>query len=271
MKRSQLAINTVSLRGEFAEILDGVAEAGFAQIEFHLAQVKSFLTNRTLEDLKGSLRESGLTCIGGFEGGIDASATPEAAANNALLVENARLLSELGGGVTQSLIVGTNMPLGADCVKHYAQVVGEVAGQMAPLGVNLLLEFNWGAVKTLPLAAEIVRQSGAANAGVLFDPAHFYCTPTKMEDLTPENVATIKHVHVNNMRRKAAELSNCNSDRLLPDDPDGVLDLKSIFGLLETHGYRGIYSMEMFSDELWALPPQQAAQQMFESLLSLCD
>jgi sugar phosphate isomerase/epimerase len=76
-------------------------------------------------------------------------------------------------------------------------------------------------------------------------------------------------VHVDDMRDKPAELSNCNSDRVLPGQ--GILDLRALFGRLEEHGYRGLYSIEMFSEELWAMPAEQAAQQMYDSLLPLCD
>lgn len=280
MKEHQLGLNTVSLRGNFLEIVDGVAAAGFQNIEFRLAGVKGFLQTHEIGALKTVLRERGLKCIGGFEGNLQAFSDAETqAANQAQILENARLLAELGDGTPQNLVVGTDSKtIGTleNPLERYAQVVGEIARKIAPMNVNLLIEFNWGAVKTLPLAAQIARQSGAANAGVLFDPAHFYCTPTKSEDLTPENVATIKHVHLNTMRRQPAELSNANSDRLLPDDPGGALDLKSLFGTLENHGYNGYFSIEMFSEALWAMSPAQAARRMFESrmfesLQGLCE
>lgn len=268
MKQSQLALNTVSLRGDFLDMLDGVAAAGFQNIEFQLGQVKEWLQNHDISALKQQLRERGLTCVGGFDCGIEPF-SDHWPANRAQHIANARIFAELGEGTPQSMVVGTDYnPIGEleNPLERYAEAVAEVAGEIAPLGVNLLLEFNWGAVKTLPLAAQIARQSGAANAGVLFDPAHFYCTPTKTEDLTPENVALIRHVHVNNMRRKAAELSDCNSDRLLPDDPAGALDVKALFAKIEANGYNGLFSIEMFSKELWAMPPSEAAKRMFDSL-----
>ena len=150
-----------------------------------------------------------------------------------------------------------------------ANGIRAVAGRIAPYGVNILIEFNWSpVVKSLRTASEIVRRSGASNAGVLFDPAHYHCTPTKFDQLTPENVATIKHVHVNDMCDKPGELSNCNDDRELPGK--GILDLHAIFGRIEELGYRGDFSIEMFNKTLWELPPAEAARQMYESLLPLC-
>jgi sugar phosphate isomerase/epimerase len=150
-------------------------------------------------------------------------------------------------------------------------MLAEVAAETAPLNVHVLLEFNWGSIKSVAAAAEIVRLSGAANAGVLFDPAHYYCTPSKLDQLTMENIATIKHVHVDNMRPIPPEISNCNSDRVLPDDPSGALDLKELFGRLEAGGYDGNFSIEMFSKELWAMEASVAAKRMYESLQVLLD
>jgi len=271
MKQQQLALNTVSLRGEFVDVLDAVAGAGFPLIEFPVGQVKDYLREHPLSDVVSLLQAHDLTCVGGFYGGLEIS-EEKWPANKATHVEIARILAELGGGTTQNMVVGTDgrsLWDIEDPIATYAGKVADLAGEIAPLGVNLLIEFNWGAVKTLTLAAEIARQSGAANAGVLFDPAHYYCTPTKLADLTPENVAAIKHVHVNNMRRKPADLSNCNSDRLLPDDPAGAIDLKELFGALENNGYQGVFAIEMFSEELWSLTPAEAAGRMYRSLLSL--
>jgi sugar phosphate isomerase/epimerase len=271
MKQSQLGINTVSVSGELPDILEACGAGGFKNVEFFLGQVKGYLSQgHTLGEVGDLLRRYDLRCIGGFETGLEAFAEAEAqAANHAHIVQNARLLAELGDGTPQNLVVGTGSVGDLDStLERYAEAVASVAGQMQPLGVNLLIEFNWGGVKTLTSAAQIVSQSGASNAGVLFDPAHYHCTPTKFEDLTPENVATIKHVHVNNMRRKPAEFSNCNDDRLLPDDPQGALDLAALFGRIEQNGYTGLFAIEMFSQQLWAMPAKDAVAELHRSCLA---
>ena len=106
------------------------------------------------------------------------------------------------------------------------------------------------------------------NVGVLFDPAHYHCTPTKFDQLNAETIPLIKHVHVDDMRDKPGELSDCNGDRVLPGQ--GCLDLPTLCGQIETHGYQGYFSIEMFSDELWAMPAGEAAKLMYESLRYLC-
>jgi sugar phosphate isomerase/epimerase len=65
------------------------------------------------------------------------------------------------------------------------------------------------------------------------------------------------------------ELSNCNSDRVLPGE--GVLDLGALLGQIERHGYEGYDSIELFNEALWAMPVEQAAQCMYDSLLPFCE
>ena len=274
MKREQLAINSVSTGGaSLEERLAAYAGAGFSNVEFMLGHVKEYLAQgHSAPNARRLIEGHGLRCIGGFETGLESfSPAEQRSQNHARAVENARLIAALGGS---NLVVGTDGPteaMDADALLDtFAETFAEVADGIKDTGVSLCIEFNWSpVVKSLRTAAEIARRSGRANVGVLFDPAHYHCTPSKFEHLTPENVALIKHVHVDDMRDKPGELSNCNSDRELPGQ--GCLDLKALFGQIERHGYQGLFSVEMFSEALWALPAREAAQRMYDSLLPLCD
>jgi sugar phosphate isomerase/epimerase len=273
MRESQLAINSVStIRHPLDVCLAAYARAGFRNVEFALRHVREYLeAGHALADVRRMLEAHGQRCIGGYETAVECfSPHEQRAKNHARIVENARLLAELGG---TNLVVGTDGPPDrtavADPIGEMAAVFAEVSESVQETGVCLCIEFNWSPlVKSLRTAAAIARRSGRPNVGVIFDPAHYHCTPTKFDQLTPENVATIRHVHVDDMRDKPAELSNCNSDRVLPGQ--GILDLQALFGRLEEHGYEGFFSIEMFNEELWAMPAELAARQMYDSLLPLC-
>jgi 4-hydroxyphenylpyruvate dioxygenase len=269
MKRSQLAINSISTSGaDLEERLAAYRAAGFGLVEFYLPHLKDWLAKgRAVADAKRLLDRHGLRCIGGFQTVV--ACFGDRAANGAI-VENARLLGELGAG---ALVVGTDGPADLKAEKDplgtIAAAFSELGREIRDTGVSLCLEFNWSpVVKSLRSAVEVAKRSGAANVGVLFDPAHYHCTPTKFEMIDAEAVRFIKHVHVDDMRDKPAELSHCNADRELPGK--GHLDLKGLFGALERHGYRGFFSIEMFSEELRRLPCAEAARLMHASLLPLC-
>ena len=272
MKKEQIAINTVSLRGTFEEILSASAEAGFRKVEFPLSQVKEHLARgKSVADARALIERLGLRCIGGFDCGVVCFGPADKRAENHARVEaSARMISGLGGS---NMVVGTDGPQDlsktADVIGDIARVFAEVAARVKPLGVTLCVEFNWSpVVKSMRTACEVARRSGAANVGVIFDPAHYHCTPSKLDQINAENVRFVRHVHVNDMRDKPGELSNCNSDRVLPGD--GCLDVKGLIKALEKHGYKGDFAIELFNEELWATPPAKAAKLMYERMAALC-
>ena len=272
MRRAQLSINSVSTtHSEFEEALAAYASAGFRQVEFVIPQVKNYIAHgHTLNDVRALLTRYQLRSIGGFETHIVCFGTPdERQANFDLLVNNARLIHELGGG---TMVVGTDGPtyISLASLDQIAASLYELAKRIEGLQVNIALEFNWSpVVKSLQSAALVVNKVQHARVGILFDPAHYYTTVTKFEHLTAETVPLIKHVHLNDMRDKPGELSNCNSDRVLPGQ--GILDLQAIIVRLEQLGYAGFYSIEMFNEELWKLPADESALLCYNSLLPLCE
>jgi 2-keto-myo-inositol isomerase len=271
LDRTQLAINSISTRQEsFEEALEAYATAGFRNVEFHLPLLKDWLgRGRTVEEARKLLSDHGLRCIGGFEAHVDCFGPEESrAANRRLHLENASLIHELGGG---TLVVGTDGPPepSVEALDVVAEALGVLAEEMEGLDVDLALEFNWSPlVKSLRGAVAVVEKADHPRAGILFDPAHYHTTTTKFEDLDKNAVRWIKHVHLDDMRDKPGELSDCNADRMLPGE--GILDLRALVSALERHGYEGYYSIEMFNEELWELPASEAARLCYESLLPLC-
>lgn len=272
MHENQFAINSISTSGDSLEQrLDAYAEAGFKQVEFFLPHVKEFTRDcNNPVDARRLLEERGMTCIGGFETHLAVFEAAEARERNHQSIrQNAQLLQVFGG---RNLVVGTDGPqrLDGNVLVEIATVFREVATSIQDYHVNLLLEFNWSpVVKSFRSAVEVARKSEMENVGVLFDSAHYHCTPTKFDQIRPDTVCHVKGVHVNDMRDKSGELSNCNSDRELPGE--GHLNLHELFGQIEQCGYTGAFCIEMFSDALWALNPREAAQRMYTSMVTLLE
>lgn len=272
MRQHQLAINSITTRHSgLEEAVGAYGAAGFQQIEFHLPLVKSWLTNgRTSADVAALLERNGLRSIGGFELPIMGFAPEvERTDNHRRQRENATLIHELGGG---TLVVGMDGPPApsVEALSVLADGIREFADLIADLDVMVALEFNWGPlVRSLTSAVAVCEMVDRPNVGILFDPAHYHCTVTKFEDLDERSIPWIRHVHLDDMRDKPGELSNRNSDRVLPGE--GILDLAGLIGRIEAGGYTGSFSIEMFSDDLWALPASEAARSCHESPLPLCD
>src|SRR5690348_13429073 len=99
MKTSQLAINSVStIRAGLEECLAAYQAAGVKNVEFTLRYVKDYMEQgHSLDNVKKLLQNYDLRCIGGFECALEAFSPPEQRArNHKLIVDNARLLGELG-------------------------------------------------------------------------------------------------------------------------------------------------------------------------------
>ena len=271
MNVSQLAINSVSTRqAGLEEALHAYAAAGFRQVEFQLGHLKDWLAqDHTIADAAVLLASHGLRCIGGFQAAVECFSTPDAQrANHQIHRDNAALLQALGGG---TLAVGTDGPPQPSlaALDTIGDTIAGLAGTLEAPDVTIAVEFNWSPiVRSLHSAVRVVERADHPRVGVLFDPAHYYVTPTKFEHLTAGTVRWIKHVHLDDMRDKPGELSHCNADRVLPGQ--GVLDLPAIIARLEEFGYDGWYAIEMFSEELWQTPVADAACACYQSLLPLC-
>jgi len=269
MKANQLAINSVSTADvPLPELLEAYAGAGFQNVEFVLPRVKKWLElGHSVGDIQALLSKFQLRSIGGFEDTVSSFQDEEAKRkNHAMHLANANLIGQLGGGV---MVVGTDAPQEKNVAALHTigKTLRELVEQF-PENVSLAVEFNWsGIVKSLASASIVVDAAKHPRVGILFDPAHFHCTPSKLEHLTPHVVSQILHVHVDDMNATPGDLANCNADRALPGQ--GTLDLKTIFGRIEEHGYRGFFSIEMFSEELWALPVSEAARRCFQSMQTL--
>ena len=272
MNIQRLGLNTVSLKfTKLEEVAAACASAGFRTIEVPLNQLHPELKQgMSPAQARAIIEGHGLRVTGGFNLNLIGLGQPaERATNHDEHVKNAELIAALGGTM---MVVGTdyiNWPAAKDepdVIGKMAAAAKNVADRIRPLGITLAIEFNWGMVKTLHAIIEIAKRSGAPNVGVLFDPAHYHSTPTKTEHINADTIGWIKHVHVDNMPATPAETTDCNTARLLPDDPRGCYDLVELFGRFERLGYRGQYAIEMFNDELWALPPAEAAKRMFDAM-----
>ena len=266
MNIDRVGINSVSTRHDSLEqAFSAYAAAGFANVELWLEPAKQ-LGAAAIEKLLGA---TGLHFLGGFDGEVECFSAPVArrAATDGIL-ESARLIDALGGGVlvfgTDGPDADTDDPLGA-----IAEGVAHALSAVDGLNVTMALEFNWSpVVRSLDSALVVVRAVNHPRLGVLFDPAHYHATPTKLEHLTPSAVADIVHVHLDDMPPGPGDHADWNEDRVLPGE--GVLPLREMIDRLEAGGYAGYFCLEMFSEELYQLPVTEAARRGYASVLRLC-
>lgn len=272
MRAEQLAINSqCTSHRNLEEALEAYAAAGFRNAEPHLNLVQDWLDDgHTVEQTRELFDSYGLRVVASSQLEVACFGSPDARLPNLRAnAANARLVRDLGGG---TLVVGTDGPerVSVEALDAVALALGDLARSIEGLEVDVAVEFNWSpVVRSLPSAVRVVEKVGHPRVGVLFDTAHYQVTPTKLSDLGPDAVRWIKHVHLNDMPDKPADLTHRDFDRVLPGE--GVLDLPEIIAALEEGGYEGFFSIEMFNADLWRLSAKEAARRCYESLLPLCD
>ena len=272
MKADRLAINSqCTFQHNLEEAVDAYAAAGFKNVEPHLNLVKDWLDDgHTVDDTRRIFEERGLSVVASSQLEVMCFGSPDARLPNLKAnAENARLIRELGA---DKMIVGTDGPeqnsVGA--LDAVAGAMWNLAEATEDVGVDIAIEFNWSPIiKSLQSAVRVAEIADHPRVGVLFDAAHYHVTPTKLRDINESSVRCIKHVHLDDMPDTPADLTHRDFDRVLPGE--GVVDLPGVISALEQNGYRGYFSIEMFSANLWRLPAKEAARRCYESLLPLCE
>lgn len=140
------------------------------------------------------------------------------------------------------------------------------AGQVAEdYGVRLGLEWVGPAtlregkndfIYTMDQLLDMEDDAGVDSLGLLVDSFHWYTAGHTVADLEAVPVEKIVHVHLNDAPDKPRD-QQIDSQRLLPGD--GIIDLKGFLGALKTIGYTDYMGIETFSEELKALPVEEAA------------
>jgi len=132
-----------------------------------------------------------------------------------------------------------------------------------------ILEF-WGISQTLRTLGEALLVSSQANrtqACILADIFHMYRGSGHfggLEQLGPE---AIRILHVNDYPANPIRTDLLDSDRVYPGD--GVAPYNEIFRQLNTTGFSGILSLELFNSEYWKQDPLTVATTGLKKLKSL--
>lgn len=121
-------------------------------------------------------------------------------------------------------------------------------------------DFVWNMQQALDLAKAV------GGDGLLLDSFHWFCaghTVEEIERLRPDQIA---NVHINDAPNAPRD-EQLDQIRLLPGE--GIIDLKGFMGALAKIGYDGPVSVEVFSEELKKLPPEEAAARAYKAVASV--
>jgi sugar phosphate isomerase/epimerase len=259
----RLALNTVTLSRDIAadEAIKVAATAGFEGVGLWYDRLVA------LEEQAGSLdpvtdqgpRVEEICYLGGWmwatgEARDDALAAAEARAEMAAAVGSPLVIACASGGT------GDPAQAAADF-----QAICDLG---AKFGVVMALEYI-GAFEQyhdIKSGLELVRAADHPNGKLLIDIFHSFRGGTVVEDFKLPRGDEVALVHLNDV--PAGDIMQMNdSHRVLPGE--GVLPLREALGYLGDNGYEGALSVEVFSPELWDLPPAEVARRAHEATASV--
>ena len=268
-----------SNRASFEEDLQAYREAGWTAFEMDIGKVNTYLQKHDINSLAEIVERSRLKPIALSGHVVKAFSSPETiSVNEAEFRRTLDIMESVGcpviafGGDRPSNIAGApNMHEAGlaerdgayrEQLARFADEVARLADMAKPKGIRMALEMNWCSLcRSVVTAAEAVKLVDRDNVGLLFDTAHFACTPSRLADL---NLVKGKVVagHLNDMRDCPPEVRNANNDRLIPGA--GVLPLVEWIDKVEACGFTGWHAVEIFCDDLWEAPPLVIAQKVME-------
>lgn len=145
------------------------------------------------------------------------------------------------------------------------KMTAEAAGFGVRVGFEFL-GFPTCSVSTLRAARGVIDDVGDPRLGLVIDAFHFYVGGSQPEDLDGLDASRVFIVHLDDAEA-GDPAALADAQRLLPGE--GVIPLRALITRLQTAGYRGAYSLELFRPEYWAWDPVDLARRGLASMRRL--
>ena len=262
-------LNASTLRGHnlpLVEVIAIAAEAGYHGIEPWIDEIEKYVEGGgSLPDLRRRLEDSGLTvegAIGFAEWIVDDDGRRGAGLEQAK--RDMDLIAQIGGTRIAAPPMGMTDTEDRDLLKLAARYqklceIGEGSG------VTPLLEV-WGFSKTLRRlgdAAAVAIESGHRNAAILADSYHLYKGGSPIAGLKMLRGEILPVFHINDYPNIAPETIT-DADRVYPGD--GIAPLAEIFQSLQSIGFAGTLSLELFNAEYYKQDARTVAMTGLEKM-----
>jgi 4-hydroxyphenylpyruvate dioxygenase len=254
-----------SLPSPFEKDIADYAAGKCGAIELWLTKLETYLQSHSLDDVRQLLADNEMTApVASYQGGLLASQGEQRREAWNLFERRLELCKDLK---IETIVVACDVPrpLDQQTLERVQLSLVQVAQQCGQRGLRAALEFQASSAfgNNLQSAAAMVAEVGSPHLGICFDAFHYYCGPSKGEDLgylTPQNLF---HVQLCDLADVPRELAS-DGDRILPGDGD--LPLTPIVARLKEIDYRATVSIELMNQQLWQVPPRQFGEIAMTSL-----
>ncbi|MEM0924552.1 MAG: sugar phosphate isomerase/epimerase family protein, partial [Planctomycetota bacterium] len=264
------ALNTSTIRGQKLAIdqqIELVARVGYDGIEPWMRDIDAYVdAGGDLKKLAKQLQDSGLKIASaiGFANWI-ANDPDERKKGLETARRDMERVAELGGSLIAAPPIGAHRkgdvsPPLAVIAERYRELC-EVG---ASVGVRPQLEL-WGFSPTLSKLGELAYVAAEAShemACVLPDFYHIYKGGNDFESLKMIEGSKIHCFHINDYPGDLTLDAIGDRDRVFPGD--GVCPLPELIAMLVSHGFRGMFSLELFNRDYWKREADAVAREGLE-------
>ena len=250
---------TVAQVDDLTTYLDAAAAAGFRAADFSMPNARALEITSGRDAVIEAFESRGLQPGAWGAGAQVIGSYADFDASLGEVAQNAALGAALGARVAAVVVPNRVDRPRDEMLDLLAMRVGDVADTAAGEGVALSLEFigpNIWPEQPFELFSgiqgtlDLIERIGRVNVGILFDTYHFHCGDSELADIATAGRA-INHVHLNDAPPGDPTTFD-DSVRRLPGD--GVMNLSAILAALQATGYEGPGGVEIFNDDLRALP-----------------
>ena len=264
---SALSLNQITIRRwSVAEALDGCRRHRLGWIGLWRDRVAECGLERTAT----LVRDSGVRVSSLCRGGFFPAASP--GDRRARMDDNRRAVDEAAAVGTDVLVLVCGPPVGRDLEAARQEVldgIAELVPYAAQAGVRLGIEplhpmfaGDRSVIVTLGQANDIALRFPADQVGVVIDVYHVWWDPQVYTEIA-RSAGRIVGFHV--------------SDWLAPPPDvmlgrglmgDGLIEIRRLRAAVEAAGYLGPVEVEIFNQELWEMPPDEAMAAIEERWLA---
>jgi sugar phosphate isomerase/epimerase len=263
------SLNTSTIRP--TPLLDKIRIAGmvgYRGIELWNDEVRAFLEQGgSLDDLRHALRDNGLTVVGmiALKGWITAEGT-----DSVPVLDDCRLRMEQAVALGSPYIVVTP-PREIVNLEKASQRYGELLRIGRELGVVPAMEFLGfvEGIRTLAAAWAVAAGTGAPEACVVADVFHLLRGGGTVDDVLAISGDRLAIFHINDVPAVPPVGEQTDADRVMVGD--GIANLPRLLAHLNTIGYRGPLSLELFHPGLWNEDPAEVARRGLDRIRTLVE
>jgi 2-keto-myo-inositol isomerase len=248
--------------------IQAASKAGYDLIEIWAKKMESYLSQHSLSDLKGLMKQANLSPLAINSVEFITFNAPWEKTNTMNLIQRYVELAE-GLGCPYIVLVPSPRPRGVSDKKAHEEsvrVLTEIADGFKDHPVKFAFEFlgfEWCSVSTLEQDFRIVKAVNRDNVGLILDTFHFYAGGSSLGSIKKVDPRKIFVLHVNDAEKlHRAKLQDAN--RLYPGE--GVIPLNQIMAGLKEIGYDGPVSLEMFRPEYWTRPAEEVARKGMKAI-----